>query len=258
MVIQSIFYTFAPEDADKAATILKELRDLSRQEPGVITFEVGRSREKPHVFALWEEYRDDDAVTAHRESEHFKRLGLNGVRVLAQQRLGEVVVHSTERLIRVPVGAVSGLLDGDGLAAGEGSLPWLQRMSALAFPSRADVLRDADPCDHIGRDIGGRIVPGAGGDLAERRKVSRTRRKDSVLGWHRYQIPGVAVGVYYAGQEYIKGYGITNVDSPWSSAVALQGEAANHRKVRRSRAGVVSVAEKARRERVRCGSRRRT
>lgn len=37
----------------------------------------------------------------------------------------------------------------------------------------------------------------------------------------------------------------------WSSAAALQGEAANHRKVLRSRAVVLSVAEKARRERVR-------
>jgi Reverse transcriptase (RNA-dependent DNA polymerase) len=43
----------------------------------------------------------------------------------------------------------------------------------------------------------------------------------------------------------------------WPSVAALQGEAANHREVRRSRAGVLSVAEKARRERVRCGSRRR-
>jgi hypothetical protein len=46
-------------------------------------------------------------------------------------------------------------------------------------------------------------------------------------------------------------------DGGWPSAVALQGEAANHREVRRSRAGVLSVAEKARLERVRCGSRRR-
>jgi hypothetical protein len=43
----------------------------------------------------------------------------------------------------------------------------------------------------------------------------------------------------------------------WPFTVALQGEAANHREVRRSRAGVLSVAEKARFERVRCGSRRR-
>jgi hypothetical protein len=32
----------------------------------------------------------------------------------------------------------------------------------------------------------------------------------------------------------------------WASAVALQREAANHREVRRSRTGVLSVAEKAR------------
>jgi hypothetical protein len=43
----------------------------------------------------------------------------------------------------------------------------------------------------------------------------------------------------------------------WPFAVALQGEAANHREVRRLRAGVLSVAEKARCQRVRYGSRRR-
>ena len=46
-------------------------------------------------------------------------------------------------------------------------------------------------------------------------------------------------------------------DGGWPSAVALQGGIANHREVRRSRAGVLSVAEKACLERVRCGSRRR-
>src|SRR5438105_14433557 len=30
----------------------------------------------------------------------------------------------------------------------------------------------------------------------------------------RYQIPGVAVGVYFQGQEYGRGYGVTNVDYP--------------------------------------------
>ena len=41
------------------------------------------------------------------------------------------------------------------------------------------------------------------------------------------------------------------------SGAALQGEAPNHRKLRRSRAGVVSVAEKADHESVRCEPRRR-
>jgi hypothetical protein len=40
------------------------------------------------------------------------------------------------------------------------------------------------------------------------------------------------------------------------SEAALQGEASNHRKLRRLRAGVVSVAENARRQRVTCEPRK--
>ena len=46
-------------------------------------------------------------------------------------------------------------------------------------------------------------------------------------------------------------------DGGGPSGAALQGEASNHRQLRRSKAGVVSVAEKARCQRVRYGSRRR-
>jgi quinol monooxygenase YgiN len=86
MLVNSIHYIFAPEHADKAASIFRELRDASRKEDGVISFEVGRGRENPNVFALWEEYRDQGALDAHVASEHFARLVINGVRPLAQQR----------------------------------------------------------------------------------------------------------------------------------------------------------------------------
>jgi CubicO group peptidase (beta-lactamase class C family) len=33
-------------------------------------------------------------------------------------------------------------------------------------------------------------------------------------GMARYKIPGVAVGVFYEGEEYVRGYGVTNVDHP--------------------------------------------
>ena len=44
----------------------------------------------------------------------------------------------------------------------------------------------------------------------------------------------------------------------WPSGPAVQVGSPNHRKLRRLRAGVVSVAEKARCQRVRCATRRRT
>jgi quinol monooxygenase YgiN len=91
MLIQSIHFTFAPEDADKAEAILRELRDASRKEEGVITFDVARSAEKPNVFALWEEYKDKAALDAHMATEHFQRLALSGVRAMARQRNGETV-----------------------------------------------------------------------------------------------------------------------------------------------------------------------
>jgi len=91
MLIQSIHFTFAPEDADKVETMLRELRDASRKEEGVIGFDVPRSREKPNVFALWEQYRDKAALDAHMATDHFTRLVLNGARKLAQRRDAETV-----------------------------------------------------------------------------------------------------------------------------------------------------------------------
>jgi quinol monooxygenase YgiN len=90
-LIQSICYTFAPEDADRAAAILRELQDLSRREPGVVTFDVARSKDRPNVFALWEEYRDEEALKTHIETEHFQRLVVNGVRRFAKGRLAEAL-----------------------------------------------------------------------------------------------------------------------------------------------------------------------
>jgi quinol monooxygenase YgiN len=91
MLIQSIHFTFAPEDADKAEGFLRELRDESRKEDGVISFDIGRSKDKPNVFALWEEYRDKAALDTHIATEHFQRLVIHGVRVMAEQRYAETV-----------------------------------------------------------------------------------------------------------------------------------------------------------------------
>ena len=92
MLVQSVHFTFAPEDGDKAEAIFRELRDASRKEEGVIAFDVARGAEKPTMFALWEVYRDRQALDAHTATEHFKRLVLDGVRALARERNAEIVV----------------------------------------------------------------------------------------------------------------------------------------------------------------------
>ena len=88
MVINAILYTFADSDADRAAGLLRELRDTTRKEAGCVRFDVARSIQTPNVFALFEEYVDESALDAHLASEHFGRLGLNGIRKLAKERIG--------------------------------------------------------------------------------------------------------------------------------------------------------------------------
>ena len=86
MIISAIQFTFEPADADKAESLLREIRDASIKEPGVVRFDVGRSSDDPSVFVLWEVYRDQSAIDAHKASEHFKRLVLDGIRPLARER----------------------------------------------------------------------------------------------------------------------------------------------------------------------------
>ncbi|MEO7202361.1 MAG: putative quinol monooxygenase [Candidatus Tumulicola sp.] len=92
MLIQSIHYEFAPEDGDRIEEIFRELRDASRKEPGVIQFDIARSKEHPERFVLWEVYTDEAALEAHTQTEHFKRLALGGVRPLSKSRIAENAV----------------------------------------------------------------------------------------------------------------------------------------------------------------------
>ena len=59
---------------DRIAEIQKEFAPLARQEPGCRQFFVSRSEDNPDRFFLYEEYDDEAAFDAHRETPHFDRL----------------------------------------------------------------------------------------------------------------------------------------------------------------------------------------
>jgi quinol monooxygenase YgiN len=43
MIVQSVHYPFAPDGADEAGALSRELREASRKETGVVPFEIARS-----------------------------------------------------------------------------------------------------------------------------------------------------------------------------------------------------------------------
>jgi quinol monooxygenase YgiN len=85
MLVNAVLYTIPAEKADEVTTILRELAAASRAEPGCLGFETARG-EDGTTFVLYEKWRDQAALDGHYASEHFVRLGANGLRVLATHR----------------------------------------------------------------------------------------------------------------------------------------------------------------------------
>jgi quinol monooxygenase YgiN len=90
MLVNAITYKFLADDADKAEQLLHNLRDASLAEAGCKRFDVARGNDDASVFVLYEEYTDRAALDAHLATDHFKQYGLNGVRLLAKERVAHL------------------------------------------------------------------------------------------------------------------------------------------------------------------------
>lgn len=56
--------------------IFKELTDAVRaNEPDNLLYALHRCRENPNTYVVMEQYTDDAALDAHRQSDHFKTQG---------------------------------------------------------------------------------------------------------------------------------------------------------------------------------------
>ena len=89
-------YHAEPGNGDLVAATLREMAAaVARDEPGCVTYHAARSTEDPDVFVLYEEYVDEAALLAHRETAHFRAL-IEGTIV--------PLLDSREREILIPVG----------------------------------------------------------------------------------------------------------------------------------------------------------
>ena len=60
----------AGREADVAG-IFGKLTEESRKEPGVLMFQVHRHKTEPRRFFIYEQYKDDASLEAHRTAPHF-------------------------------------------------------------------------------------------------------------------------------------------------------------------------------------------
>lgn len=79
MISFSVRMRFRPEDRAEIADILRQLTAASRQEPGCASYIPHTVEAEPDTVLIYEQYRDEAAVEAHRASPHFKRWAVGGL-----------------------------------------------------------------------------------------------------------------------------------------------------------------------------------
>jgi quinol monooxygenase YgiN len=92
MISFTVRLKFAPEERAEAAETLRLLAEASRQEPGCVNYVPHSVEGEPDTVLIYEQYRDAEAQTAHRESEHFKKYAVGGLYQLMRERSVENLV----------------------------------------------------------------------------------------------------------------------------------------------------------------------
>ena len=79
MICFTVRMRFRAEDRDEIAGILRELATASRQEAGCVVYLPHTMDGDPDTVLIYEAYRDQAAVDAHRSSPHFQRWAVGGL-----------------------------------------------------------------------------------------------------------------------------------------------------------------------------------
>jgi quinol monooxygenase YgiN len=95
MVSFVVRLTFKPEDIAEITETLGLLTAESRREPGCVTYIPHQLKEDPNTVLIYEQYRDEAALEAHRESAHFKKYAIGHL----YQRMRERSVEHLNALL---------------------------------------------------------------------------------------------------------------------------------------------------------------
>ena len=83
---------FAAEDRTDVVETLRALAAASRQEPGCVSYIPHHLEDDPDIVIIYEQYRDQHALAAHRASEHFKKYAVAGLYQKMRERSVENLI----------------------------------------------------------------------------------------------------------------------------------------------------------------------
>jgi len=71
MVVLAVTWVAKVGRETEVAELFSKLTEESRKEPGCAMYQVHRLRTEPRRFFIYEQYKDDAALEAHRNAPHF-------------------------------------------------------------------------------------------------------------------------------------------------------------------------------------------
>jgi quinol monooxygenase YgiN len=74
MVVLAVTWMAKATREAEAATVFSKLTEESRKEPGCVLYQVHRHKTDPRRFFIYEQYKDDAALEAHRAAPYFLQL----------------------------------------------------------------------------------------------------------------------------------------------------------------------------------------
>jgi quinol monooxygenase YgiN len=96
MVVLAVTWIANPGKEEQVADAFRKLENAARREPGCLMFVVHRHRSDPARFFVYEQYRDDAALDAHRQTPHYQQYVAGALKTMGVRREGELYIPLTE------------------------------------------------------------------------------------------------------------------------------------------------------------------
>lgn len=84
-------YMVKPSEVERVRTYLNEMAIATRKEEGNLRYDIYQHLTFPDLFILYEEYKDENALKEHRESEHFEKIVKNKIIPHLKERNVDVI-----------------------------------------------------------------------------------------------------------------------------------------------------------------------
>jgi (4S)-4-hydroxy-5-phosphonooxypentane-2,3-dione isomerase len=90
MVVLAVTWVAKAGREAEVAALFSKLTQESRKEPGCVMYLAHRHGTEPRRFFIYEQYKDDDAIEAHRATAHFLQYVKNELPKIADRIEGNL------------------------------------------------------------------------------------------------------------------------------------------------------------------------